>query len=156
ERRLAPVRGGGGLAVPERDARPGVGTQALPVLRADEPRRSRPAALGLPLAGDAPDARAAHRDGRGLEEARALVVVRLGQVLDALDGRVLRVSLLERDEELARELLRHVDARDDDARNVAFFDLVVDAGGGQRELVVRERDVREVRLNPGEVTTVHV
>ena len=37
-------------------------------------------------------------------------------------------------------------------RDVALFDLVVDAREGERELVVRERDVREVRVDPGEVS----
>ena len=35
--------------------------------------------------------------------------------------------------------------------NVALRDLVVDTGEGERELVVGEGDVREVRVHPGEM-----
>ena len=70
-----------------------------------------PPLLGLPVAREPPDADAAHRDDRALEALGALgVVVGLGQVLDALDRRVLRVGVLHRREQLAHELLRHVHA----------------------------------------------
>src|SRR5581483_12477376 len=80
-----------------------------------------------------------------------LAVVRFGQVLDALDGRVLRPGIAERREQLARELLRHVHAGHDDTGHVAFLDLVVEPGERDRELVVREGDVREVGIDAGEL-----
>src|SRR5262249_20728573 len=40
--------------------------------------------------------------------------------------------------------------------HVALFDLVVDARERQRELVVREADVRKVRVDPAEVLGVEV
>src|SRR5207249_8525122 len=79
---------------------------------------------------------------------------RLRQVLDALDGRVLRPAVVERVEQLLRELLRHVDARDDDPGDLALLDRVVDAGEGQRELVVGEADVGEVGVRAGEMLAV--
>ncbi len=53
-----------------------------------------------------------------------------------------------------RELRRHVHAGHDDAGDVALLDLVVDPREGERELVVREADVREVRVDAGEVRLV--
>ena len=47
-------------------------------------------------------------------------------------------------------------ARDDDAGHVTLLDLVVDAGERDRELVVREADVREVGVDAGEVLGVEV
>ena len=57
----------------------------------------------------------AHPASDGLLGASVGRPVGLGQRLDALDRRVLRVGVLQRREQLARELLRHVDPRDDDA-----------------------------------------
>ena len=82
--------------------------------------------------------------------------VGLGQALYALDRGVLRVRVLHRREELLGELLGHVDARHDDARDVPVLHLVVDPREGERELVVRERDVREVRVDARKVLRLHV
>ena len=70
------------------------------------------------------------------------------------DGRVLRPGVRERVEQLLRELRRHVHPRHDDAGQVALLRLVVDARERERELVVREADVGEVRVRPGEVLGV--
>ena len=59
-------------------------------------------------------------------------------------------------EELLRELLRHVHAADDHARDIALLDLVVDPRERERELVVREGDVREVRIDAREVLRVEM
>ena len=149
ERRLAPLRGGGGLVGAEGDARRGVGAQALRRLPADEPAAAEPADVGLPLAGEPPDDRAAHRDGRGVGQAQSTLVLVAGlrQVPDALGRRPLRPRVLHRVEQVAHELVRDVDARDDDSRHVALLDLVVDARERDRELVLREGDVREVRVD---------
>ena len=91
--------------------------------------------------------------------ARALRVVagrRLGEIADPLPGRPLRPRVLHRVEQLAHEPARHVHARDDHARDVALLDLVVDARERERELVVREADVREVGVDPGEVLGVEM
>ena len=45
---------------------------------------------------------------------------------------------------------------DDDAGDVALLDLVVDPGERERELVVREGDVREVRVHAREVLRVEM
>ena len=50
-------------------------------------------------------------------------------------------------EELLHELRGEVDAPDDDAGDVAVLDLVVDARERERELVVGEADVGEVRVD---------
>ena len=93
---------------------------------------------------------------RAYRRARPLGVVlgRLGEVPDSLPGRPLRPRVLHRVEQLAHEAGRHVHAGDDDARDVAVLDLVVDARERERELVVREADVREVRVDAGEVLRV--
>ena len=52
--------------------------------------------------------------------------------------------------------VRHVHARDDDAGDVALLDLVVDPRERDRELVVREADVREVRVDAGQVLGIEV
>jgi hypothetical protein len=44
----------------------------------------------------------------------------------------------------------------DHAGHVALLDLVVDPGERERELVVREADVGEVRVDPGQVLGVDV
>ena len=75
---------------------------------------------------------------------------------DPLRGRVARPRVLHRVDQLAGELRRHVDPRNDDSGNVALLDLVVDACEGDRELVGREADVREVRVDAGEVLRVDV
>src|SRR5215203_3546024 len=80
----------------------------------------------------------------------------LGQVPDPLAARPLRPRVLHRLEQLLEEARRHVHARDDHAWNVSLLDLVVDAGEGQRELVVGEADVGEVRVDPGHVLGVEV
>ena len=56
---------------------------------------------------------------------------------------------------LARRLTR-TDFRDDDSGHVSLLDLVVDAGERERELVVREGDVREVRVDARKVLRLHV
>src|SRR6266849_9215310 len=81
---------------------------------------------------------------------------RLGEVANAFPGRPFRPGVLERVHQLLGELRRHVHARDDDARDVALLDLVVDAGEGDRELVVRERDVGEVRVDAGQVRGIEM
>src|SRR5438128_747175 len=81
---------------------------------------------------------------------------RLGEVANALSGRPFRPGVLERVHQLLGELRRHVHARDDDARDVALLDLVVDAGEGDRELVVRERDVGEVRVDAGQIRGIEM
>src|SRR5439155_18430081 len=81
---------------------------------------------------------------------------RLRQVPDPLAGRPLRVGVLHRVEQLLHELRREVHAPDDDARDVPVLDLVVDAREGNRELVVREADVREVRVDARQVLRIEV
>src|SRR5207237_9805531 len=49
-----------------------------------------------------------------------------------------------------------VRARDDYAGMVAVLDLVVDARERERELVVREADVGEVRVDAGEMLVVEM
>ena len=73
----------------------------------------------------------------------------LGQLPDALARRPLGVVVLHRVDQLAHEARREVDAGDDDARHLVVVDLVVDAREGDRELVVRVADVREVRVDAG-------
>src|SRR5207249_1662143 len=81
---------------------------------------------------------------------------RLRQIPDPLAGRPLRVGVLHRVEQLLHELRREVHAPDDDARDVPVLDLVVDTREGDRELVVREADVREVRVDARQVLRVEV
>ena len=69
------------------------------------------------------------------------------EVLDALAGVPLGVVVLHRVDQLAHEARREVDAGDDDAGDLLVLDLVVDAREGDRELVVRVADVREVRVD---------
>ena len=71
------VGGRGGLEGAADDPRPGVGAGPLPRVRRDVARRPEPADLGLRPPADAPDARAAGRDGRGLGGAAATAGVRL-------------------------------------------------------------------------------
>src|SRR3954447_2012633 len=78
--------------------------------------------------------------------ARGSVVRRLGQVADALGGLVLRPRVLQGRDQLLDEARRRVDPGDDRPRHVALLDLVLDARKGERELVAREADVREVRV----------
>ena len=52
--------------------------------------------------------------------------------------------------------VRHVHAGHDHAGDVALLDLVVDPGERDRELVVGEADVREVRVDPAQVLRVDV
>jgi len=54
------------------------------------------------------------------------------------------------------ELRGHVHARDDDSGHVALFDLVVDARERERELVRREGDVGEVRVDPGHLLRIEM
>src|SRR3954452_9470878 len=81
---------------------------------------------------------------------------RLGEVADPLPRGPLRPRVVHRVEQLAHEARRHVHARDDDTRDVALLDLVVDAGEGERELIVGEADVREAGVDPGEVRRVEM
>src|SRR5205823_7573846 len=65
-------------------------------------------------------------------------------------------TTLFRSQQLAHEPVRHVHARDDHPRHVALLDLVVDARERERELVVREADVGEVRVDAGEMLGVEM
>jgi hypothetical protein len=76
------------------------------------------------------------------------VTRRLGQVPDALARHVLRIRVLQGRDELRDEPRRGVDPGDDRARNVAFLDLVLDAGEGQRELVRREATLAKFAYVP--------
>ena len=51
---------------------------------------------------------------------------------------------------------RQVHTADDHAGDVAFLDLVVDPGERDRELIVGEADVREVRVGAREVRRIEV
>src|SRR5262249_34241714 len=108
-----------------------------------------------------PERAGARRAGRGLAAATPLGFAvgawrRFGQVPDALLGRPLREGVLHRREQLLEELLRHVHARNDDTRDVALLDLVVDARERDRELVGGEGDVGEVRIDPRHLLRVEV
>jgi len=95
------------------------------------------------------------RDAQG----RRSVVVgrrRLWEVANALAGRPLRPGVLHRRQQLAHEPRRHVHARHDHAGDLALADLVVDPRERHRELVVRERDVREVGVDAAQVLRIHV
>src|SRR3954471_13405383 len=76
------------------------------------------------------------------------LLIDLGQALDALAGSPLAVVVLQRVDQLAHETSGEVDPRDDHAGDLLLLDLMVDAGEGDAELVVRVRDVREVRVVP--------
>ncbi len=128
ERRLAPLRGGGGLEAlgltrSRGSARP------LPAVRADEPRRPGPAAARPRSCSrrTRPWSSAIADCSRGGASGRFWIpstVVYFDQVS------------LDRVEQLLRELRRHVHPRDDDARDLALLDLVVDPRERDRELVV--------------------
>ena len=81
---------------------------------------------------------------------------RLGKVPDPLGRLPLRPGVLERCDQFLHEARGGVDPCNDCARDVAFLDLVLDAGERQRELVTREADVREVRVRPRDVLRVEV
>src|SRR5438270_12585514 len=70
----------------------------------------------------------------------------LGEVLDPLARLPLGVVVLHRVDQLAHELGRQVDPGDDHPGDLLIIDLVVDAGEGDRELIVGVADVREVRI----------
>src|SRR5215210_2515426 len=72
----------------------------------------------------------------------------LRQALDALAGPPLAVVVLEGVDELPQQARGEVHARHHHARDLVVLDLVVDAGERDAELVVRVRDVREVRVVP--------
>ena len=72
----------------------------------------------------------------------------LGEVLDPLLGPPLGPVVLHRVDQLAHEARRDADPRDDDAGDLLALDLVIDARERDRELVIRVRDVREVRVYP--------
>src|SRR4051794_6896567 len=74
----------------------------------------------------------------------------LGQQLDALPRRPLRVVVLQRVDQLAHEERRQVDPHDRDTGHLGALDVVVDARERDRELVVRVADVGEVRVHPGQ------
>jgi STE24 endopeptidase len=118
------------ISVPETSAIPTRGGLAVPARHApdhDAADRARAAVLGAAL-------RRARRH--------------LGQVLDALRGAPLGPVVLHRVDQLAHELGRQVEPGDDDAGHLALLDLVVHAGERDAELVVRVRDVGEVRVRP--------
>src|SRR3954452_14214457 len=77
------------------------------------------------------------------------LLAHLGQALDALSGPPLAVVVLQRVDQLPQQPGGEVDPRDHHARDLVVLDLVVHAGEGDAELVVRVRDVREVRVVPG-------
>src|SRR3954452_19785670 len=77
------------------------------------------------------------------------LLAHLGQALDALSGPPLAVVVLQRVDQLPQQPGGQVDPRDHHARDLVVLDLVVHAGEGDAELVVRVRDVREVRVVPG-------
>src|SRR5262245_36047688 len=83
-------------------------------------------------------------------------VGRLREVPDVLPARPLRVRVVHRVEKLVHEARGHVHAGHDYSGHVAFLDLVVEAREGQRELVVGEADVREVRVDAGHHVRVGV
>ena len=150
ERGVAALRGRGRLVGPARDARHGVGAQALRRLRAHEPRSSRARRCGRTSGSRtirrSPSASRWSRSSLGLVGLGAL---RRGfrQVPDPLGGRPFRPRVLHRVQEVAHELVRDVDARHDDTRDVAVLDLVVDARERDREFVLGEADVREIRVD---------
>ena len=97
---------------------------------------------------------ALHQDGAArhhgaIGEVAAVLVADLRQALDALARPVLRPVVLHGVDQLAHRLRRQRDAGDDDARDLVGLDLVVHAREGQRELVVRVRDRREVGVDAG-------
>src|SRR5829696_3480184 len=75
------------------------------------------------------------------------LLAELRQALDALAGPPLAVVVLQGVDQL-QQPRREVDPGDDHAGDLVVLDLVVDAGEGDAELVVRVRDVREVRVVP--------
>src|SRR5919201_2351387 len=70
----------------------------------------------------------------------------LRKVLDPLARGPLRVVVLERVYELPHELRRGAHAGYDHAGDLIVVDLVVEPREGDRELVVRVADIREVRV----------
>src|SRR3954447_6603505 len=76
------------------------------------------------------------------------LLAHLGQALDALSGPPLAVVVLQRVDEFPQQPRGEVDPRHHHAGHLVVLDLVVDAGEGDAELVVRVRDVREVRVVP--------
>src|SRR4051812_33302135 len=77
------------------------------------------------------------------------LLAHLGQALDALSGPPLVVVVLQRVDQLPQQPGREVDPGHHHAGHLVVLDLVVHAGEGDAELVVRVRDVREVRVVPG-------
>src|SRR5919201_1435869 len=96
--------------------------------------------------------------GTGTAEQLALLLrtVGLGEVAHAFLVLPLRVRVLHRREQLRVEALRHVHTRHDDTGDLTLLDLVVDAREGDRELVLREGDVREVRIRAGHLLGVEM
>ena len=74
---------------------------------------------------------------------------RLRQVPDPLAGLPFRPGVLHRVDQLAHELVRDVHARDEHAGDLAALCLVLDPEEVERELVLREADVPEVRIAAG-------
>src|SRR3954453_20189359 len=72
----------------------------------------------------------------------------LGQALDALSSTPLAVVVLQGVDELPQQAGGEVDPRHDHTGHLVVLDLVVDARERDAELVVRGRDVREVRVVP--------
>ena len=72
-----------------------------------------------------------------------------GRFLISLLGLPLGPVVLHRVDQLAHEARRDADAGDHHAGDLLALHLVVHAGERDRELVVRVRDVREVRVDPG-------
>jgi STE24 endopeptidase len=94
-----------------------------------------------------------------LEERIAMagsVAGRLRQVPDPLAVRPLRPGVGHGVHQLAHEALRHVHPGDDRSGDVPLVHLVLDAREGDRELVVGEADVGEVRVDPGQVLRIEV
>jgi STE24 endopeptidase len=149
ERRLTPLRRRGGLV----GARCGQVSRraegALPGVLANEPRAAEPTDVVVSLLRHASDAHAADRDGGGLEAALGVAAVgRLREVADVLPARPLRIGVVHRLEQLRHELDRQVDACYGDPGDVPLLRcFVIEPEEGERELVVREADVREVRVD---------
>src|SRR5215216_3783548 len=77
-----------------------------------------------------------------------LLTADLGEALDALPRLPFAVVVLQRVDQLAHQARGQVHARHNHAGHLELLDLVVDAGEGDAELVVRVGHVREVRVVP--------
>ena len=106
-----------------------------------------PPALGLVPARHPPDRDGADRPGAGHQGSGG--GSNSGRFLIRLLGLPLGPVVLHRVDQLAHEARREADAGDHHAGDLLALHLVIHAGERDRELVVRVRDVREVRVDPG-------